>query len=102
MHNQLTCLGDFMFVELIYDKRNMAGVPNANALILAELTKRVHGTFPDADVKVKPMVTLSSINTNASKARKAVLAGIVEEMFLCTQIGDGKPKYSLRELPEWV
>ncbi|MBU9830459.1 DinI-like family protein [Rahnella sp. FC061912-K] len=91
-----------MFVELIYDKRNMAGVPNANALILAELTKRVHGTFPDADVKVKPMVTLSSINTNASKARKAVLAGIVEEMFLCTQIGDGKPKYSLRELPEWV
>ncbi|MFS7358691.1 DinI-like family protein [Rahnella inusitata] len=70
-----------MFVELIYDKRNMAGVPNANALILAELTKRVHGTFPDADIKVKPMVTLSSINTDASKAQKAVLAGIVEEMF---------------------
>ncbi|MFF6013239.1 DinI-like family protein [Rahnella sp. R3(2024)] len=91
-----------MFVELIYDKRNMAGVPNANALILAELTKRVHGTFPDADVKVKPMVTVSSINTDASKAWKAVLAGIVEEMFLCTQIVDGKPKYSLRELPEWV
>jgi len=44
MYNQLTCLGDFMFVELIYDKRNMAGVPNANALILAELTKRVHST----------------------------------------------------------
>lgn len=41
-----------MFVELIYDKRNMAGVPNANELILAELTKRVHGTFPDAEVKV--------------------------------------------------
>ena len=54
---------------------------NANALILAELTKRVHGTFPDADVKVKPMVTLSSINTDASKAQKAVLAGLVEEMF---------------------
>ncbi|MBU9815513.1 DinI-like family protein [Rahnella sp. C60] len=65
-----------MFVELIYDKRNIAGVPNANALILAELTKRVHGAFPDADVKVKPMV-----NTDASKAQKAVLAGIVEEMF---------------------
>ena len=27
------------------------------------------------------MVTLSSINTDASKAQKAVLAGIVEEMF---------------------
>lgn len=81
MYSQLICLGDFMFVELIYDKRNIAGVPNANALILAALTKRVHGTFPDADVKVKLMVTLSSINTDASKARKAVLAGIVEEMF---------------------
>lgn len=34
-----------MFVEMIYDKRNFTGVPNANALILAELTKRVHGTF---------------------------------------------------------
>lgn len=70
-----------MFVELIYDKRNFEGVPNAKALILAELTKRVHGTFPDAEVKVKPMVTNSSINTDASKAQKAVLAGIVEEMF---------------------
>jgi hypothetical protein len=70
-----------MLVELIYDKRNMAGVPNANALIVAELTKRVHGAFPDADVKVKPMVTLSSINTDASKTQKAVLVAIVEEMF---------------------
>ncbi|KAB8306857.1 DinI family protein [Rouxiella chamberiensis] len=70
-----------MFVEMIYDKRNFTGVPNANALILAELTKRVHGTFPDAEVKVKPMVTNSSINTDANKAQKAVLSGIVEEMF---------------------
>ena len=45
------------------------------------LIKRVHGTFPGAGVQVKPMVTLSSINTHASKAQKAVLAGIVEEMF---------------------
>ncbi|WP_037032978.1 DinI-like family protein [Rahnella sp. WP5] len=67
-----------MLVKLMYNKRNMAGVPNANALILTELTKRVHNTFPDADVKVKPMVTLSSINTDASKAQKAILAGIVE------------------------
>lgn len=70
-----------MFVELIYDKRNFEGIQEAKALIHAELTKRVHGTFPDADVKVKPMVTLSSINTDASKAQKAVIAGIVEEMF---------------------
>ncbi|MDR3434488.1 MAG: DinI-like family protein [Rouxiella aceris] len=70
-----------MFVELIYDKRNMSEVPNAKDLILTELTKRVRRTFPDADVKVKPMVTLSSINTDASKAQKAILAGIVEEMF---------------------
>lgn len=26
----------------------------------------------------------------------------VKAKFLCTQIGDGKPKYSLRELPEWI
>ncbi|GBU14380.1 virulence protein MsgA [Enterobacterales bacterium] len=70
-----------MFVEMIYDKRNFEGVPNAKTLILAELTKRVHGTFPNAEVKVKPMVTNSSIHTDASKAQKAILAGIVEEMF---------------------
>lgn len=70
-----------MYVELIYDKRNFEGISDAKALIHAELTKRVHGTFPDADVKVKPMVTLSSINTDANKAQKAVIAGIVEEMF---------------------
>lgn len=70
-----------MYVELIYDKRNFEGIPNAKALIHAELTKRVHGPFPDADVKVKSMVTLSSINTDANKAQKAVIAGIVEEMF---------------------
>jgi hypothetical protein len=58
-----------MFVELIYDRRNMAGVPNANALILKELTKRVHDAFPDTNVKVKPMMKLSSVNTDASKLR---------------------------------
>lgn len=72
---------NFIFVELIYDKRNFEGIPEAKALIHAELTKRVHGTFPDADVKVKPMVTLSSINMDASKTQKAVIAGIVEDIF---------------------
>ncbi|WP_431022028.1 Virulence protein MsgA [Erwinia rhapontici] len=70
-----------MFVELIYDKRNVADFPNAKELILAELEKRVHRVFPDAEVKVKPMVTNSSINTDASKGDKAKLAAVIEEMF---------------------
>ncbi|MGY6357489.1 DinI-like family protein, partial [Citrobacter amalonaticus] len=43
-----------MFVELVYDKRNVAGFPGASNIILAELTKRVHRIFPDAEVRVKP------------------------------------------------
>lgn len=70
-----------MFVELIYDKRNIAEFPNAKELILAELEKRVHRVFPTAEVKVKPMVTNSSINTDASKGDKAKLAAVIEEMF---------------------
>jgi hypothetical protein len=38
-----------MFVELVYDKRNVEGLPGAEDTILAELTKRVHGVFPAAD-----------------------------------------------------
>jgi len=70
-----------MFVELIYDKRNVAEFPNARELILAELEKRVDRVFPAAEVKVKPMVTNSSINTDASKGDKAKLAAVIEEMF---------------------
>lgn len=44
-----------MFVELVYDKRNVEGLPGARNIILNELTKRVHRIFPDADVRVKPM-----------------------------------------------
>ncbi|WP_150324724.1 DinI-like family protein, partial [Enterobacter hormaechei] len=44
-----------MFVELVYDKRNVEGLEGAREIILAELTKRVHQIFPDAEVKVKPM-----------------------------------------------
>ena len=44
-----------MFVELVYDKRNVAGLPGAKDIILNELTKRVHHIFPDAEVRVKPM-----------------------------------------------
>ncbi|SQO05506.1 DNA-damage-inducible protein I [Escherichia coli] len=34
-----------MFVELVYDKRNVAGLPGAREIILSELTKRVHRFF---------------------------------------------------------
>jgi len=61
-----------MFVELIYDKRNVSDWPNANSLILAELTKRVHRIFPNATVKVKPMQA-NSLNTDASKSDKEKL-----------------------------
>ncbi len=44
-----------MFVELVYDKRNVEGLEGAREIILDELTKRVHQIFPDAEVKVKPM-----------------------------------------------
>ena len=32
----------FMFVALVYAKRNVDGLPGAIEIILAELTKRVH------------------------------------------------------------
>ncbi|EEL0897094.1 DinI family protein, partial [Salmonella enterica] len=44
-----------MFVELVYDKRNVEGLPGARNIILNELTMRVHRSFPDADVRVKLM-----------------------------------------------
>ena len=62
-----------MFVELIYDKRNFEGLAGAKEIILNELTKRVHRIFPDADVRVKPMMTLASINTDARKNRLVAL-----------------------------
>ena len=69
-----------MFVELIYDKRNVAGLPGARDRILAELEKRVHRVFPDIDVKVKPMER-NAIETDLSKNDKATVARLVEEMF---------------------
>ncbi|CDI20475.1 Gifsy-2 prophage MsgA (modular protein) [Klebsiella pneumoniae subsp. pneumoniae BJ1-GA] len=40
-----------MFVELIYDKRNFAGLPGAREAILNELTKRMQRIFPEAEVR---------------------------------------------------
>ncbi|MDM2755602.1 DinI family protein, partial [Citrobacter sp. Cpo221] len=43
--------------------------------------KRVHRIFPDADVRVKPMMTLPAINTDASNHEKELISRIVQEMF---------------------
>ncbi|MBF2747790.1 DinI-like family protein [Enterobacter bugandensis] len=40
-----------MFVELVYDKRNVEGLEGAREIILVELTKRVHQIFPDGRVR---------------------------------------------------
>lgn len=69
-----------MFVELVYDKRNVAGLPGANEKILAELTRRVQGIFPDADVRVKPMQT-NAVNSDCTKNEKEKINRLVEEMF---------------------
>lgn len=37
--------------------------------------------FPDADVRVKPMMTLPAINTDASKHEKEQISRTVQEMF---------------------
>lgn len=70
-----------MFVELVYDKRNFEGLPGAKNIILDELTKRICRVFPDADVRVKPMMTLPAINTDASKHEKEQISRVVQEMF---------------------
>ncbi|AYN26384.1 DinI family protein [Buttiauxella sp. 3AFRM03] len=70
-----------MYVELVYDKRNVEGLPSAQEIILAELTKRVHNIFPSASVRVKPMVGNSSLNSDASKSEREKLNRMLEEMF---------------------
>lgn len=69
-----------MFVELIYDKRNTDGLAGAREIILAELTKRVHQIFPDAEVRVKPMLA-NGLNSDASKSDREKLNRMLEEMF---------------------
>lgn len=70
-----------MFIELVYDKRNFEGLPGAREIILSELSKRISRYFPDADVRVKPMMTLPAINTDASKHEKEQISRVVQEMF---------------------
>ena len=69
-----------MFVELVYDKRNVDGLVGAREIILAELTKRVHQIFPDAEVRVKPMQA-NGLNSDASKNDREKLNRMLEEMF---------------------
>ncbi|EPW0180531.1 DinI family protein [Enterobacter hormaechei] len=69
-----------MLVELVYDKRNVDGLAGAREIILAELTKRVHHIFPNAEVKVKPMQA-NALNSDASKSDREKLNRMLEEMF---------------------
>ena len=69
-----------MFVELVYDKRNVAGLPGAKEIILNELTKRVHHIFPDEEVRVKPMQA-NALNSDCTKTEKERLNRMLEEMF---------------------
>ncbi|MBH2720593.1 DinI family protein [Serratia ureilytica] len=69
-----------MFVELVYDKRNVAGLPNAAEIIHSELEKRVHVLFPEAEVRVKPMQA-NGLNSDASKSDREKLNRMLEEMF---------------------
>jgi len=69
-----------MFVELVYDKRNVQGLDGAREIILDERTKRVHNIFPDADVKVKPMQA-NGLNSDASKSDREKLNRMLEDMF---------------------
>lgn len=69
-----------MFVELVFDKRNVAELPGAEEMIKAELTKRVHGIFPTTDLRIKPMHA-NILNTDASKSDKDKLNQMLEEMF---------------------
>ncbi|HFJ3183937.1 TPA: DinI-like family protein [Salmonella enterica] len=70
-----------MFVELVYDKRNVVGFPRAKDIILNELTKRVHRIFPD--VRAKPMQA-NGLNSDASKSDREKLNRMLEEMFEVT------------------
>lgn len=69
-----------MFIELVFDKRNVNGLPDAAEIIKAELTKRVHRIFPDADVRVKPMQA-NGLNSDANKSDREKLNRMLEEMF---------------------
>lgn len=69
-----------MYVELVYDKRNTEGLNNAKGIIEAELTKRIHRFFPEAEIRVKPMQA-NAVNSDCTKAQKEKINATIEEMF---------------------
>ena len=69
-----------MFVELIFDQRNVKGLPDAAEIIKAELRRRVHRVFPDAEVKVKPMQS-NGLISDANKSDREKLNRLLEDMF---------------------
>ncbi|EDH1237918.1 DinI family protein [Salmonella enterica subsp. enterica] len=69
-----------MFVELVYDKRNVEGLEGAREIIQAELTKRIHRIFPCAMVNVKPMQA-NGLNSDTSKSDREKLNRMLEELF---------------------
>lgn len=70
-----------MRVELSYDKRNVAAIPDAGEKITLELTKRVHRLFPQAEIKVKAMQANGLSTFGVSKQEKSQLNQMLEEMF---------------------
>ena len=71
------------FSAVIHACRNdhLPTLPGAREAILNELTKRMQRIFPEAEVRVKPMMTLPAINTDASKHEKELISRTVQEMF---------------------
>ncbi|ALV91564.1 MULTISPECIES: DinI family protein [Pantoea] len=69
-----------MYVELVYDKRNTEGLRNAKGIIEAELTKRIHSIFPEAEIRVKPMQA-NAVNSDCNKAQKEKINATIQEMF---------------------
>ncbi|MGS9179432.1 DinI-like family protein, partial [Salmonella enterica subsp. enterica serovar Infantis] len=69
-----------MYVELVNDKRNVEGLPDAREIILNELTQRVHQLFPDAQVKGKPMPA-NALNSDCPQTEKDRLHRMLDERF---------------------
>lgn len=93
-----------MFVELVYDKRNVEGLTGAREIILNELTKRVHRIFPDAEVKVKPMQA-NGLNSDASKSDREKLNRMLEEMFEESDmwlVSSSASFYQVLFIPFWI
>jgi len=69
-----------MFVELVYEKRNVEELGGARKIIPAEMTNRVCQILPDADAKVK-LVQTNGLNSDVSKCDQKKLNRMLENMF---------------------